>query len=88
MRNVADHRGWWWLSFADQDRPEGERFLGVLIVYGPTFGDAIDISWSRKLNPGGEVLGFGIDDVTMLRIEPKYRDRLLTRNEATAVSAC
>ncbi len=26
---------WWWLSFADDTRPEGDHFLGVAIVLAP-----------------------------------------------------
>lgn len=27
-------RCWWWLSFADADRPEGQQLLGVAVVRG------------------------------------------------------
>jgi hypothetical protein len=54
---MSDMRqGWWWLSFADPDRPEGERFLGVAIVEGDDAMDAMQTAWNLGCNPGGEIL--------------------------------
>jgi hypothetical protein len=35
-KEEAQHQelGWWWLSFVDPDKPDGQRFLGVTIVQG------------------------------------------------------
>ena len=72
---------WWWLSFCDERRPRGDRFLGVCIVQGDELADAIQEAWRLGCNPGGEVLGFPI-----LRGEwqpkKKWRGRLLTRAQA------
>lgn len=54
----------WWLSFADPDRPQGERFLGVSLIEiedepGADLRDRIKAvirkSWATGCNPGGEV---------------------------------
>lgn len=46
---------WWWLSFVDPDRPEGEKFLGACVVqaHGPVTA-GIE-SHAQKCNPGGQV---------------------------------
>lgn len=49
--------GWWWLSFADGDRPAGQQFLGVAVVRAPGFGLAVMRAHELKINPGGEVSG-------------------------------
>lgn len=47
----------YWLSFADPQRPKGERFLGAAVVEADTFAEAIKRSWSHGCNPGGEIQG-------------------------------
>jgi hypothetical protein len=54
--------GVFWLSFCDPDLPEGQRFLGVVIVRAKTFEDAVFISWKRKINPGGQIAFFSSTD--------------------------
>lgn len=46
---------WYWLSFCDPHKPEGEQFLGVCIVcaHGPM--SAVKTTHHLKINPGGEV---------------------------------
>lgn len=73
---------WWWLSFADGDRPKGEQFLGVAIVQSFGFGGALAETHRRKCNPGGEVDGSQLPDWVVP--PPEYRNRLLTREEALA----
>lgn len=55
-REEKDHLPlvWWWMSFVDPDRPEGERFLGACIVqaHGPVTA-GIE-SHAQKCNPGGQ----------------------------------
>lgn len=53
----------WWLSFADGTLPEGEQFLGVVLV-----DDCPGLAHARMRmvgcgvpSPGGEVRGFGFD---------------------------
>lgn len=50
----ADY-GYWWLSFADADLPEGSQFLGVAIVRAATMAHAIQTSHRLGCNPGGSV---------------------------------
>jgi hypothetical protein len=51
----------WWLSFVDEAKPEGERFLGVVLVDAWTFREAIDLSHQHKVNPGGQVAGWSVE---------------------------
>lgn len=70
---------WWWLSFADPDRPKGEQFLGVAIVRARGLGLAITRCHQLKINPGGQVQGYEIPpDV---KIVEGTADRLLSRKE-------
>lgn len=50
-------RTWWWLSFADGDRPAGDQFLGVCVVRGRDMREAVSRAWKLGCNPGGQVLG-------------------------------
>lgn len=70
--------GLWWLSFVDPDRPEGQRFLGVVIVQALGFGDAINVSFAKGLNPGGEIQGFQIE---MDYVPEALRNRLLKKRD-------
>jgi hypothetical protein len=45
----------WWLSFVDRARP-----LGVAIVPGRDFGEAVAAAWRAGCNPGGSVRGWRI----------------------------
>lgn len=40
-----------WLSFVDNERPVGEKFLGALIIYGRNLQHAVERAWSLGLNP-------------------------------------
>lgn len=46
---------WWWMSFVDPDRPEGERFVGACIVRAPGPVTAVIEAHAQKCNPGGQV---------------------------------
>lgn len=72
-------RGWWWLSFIDPRKPEGERFLGVAIVEGYGIATAALNAVDLKCNPGGEVAGCRIDADA---VPAKFRNRLLDKREA------
>lgn len=74
-----DHCGWWWLSFADTRRPEGDHLLGTAIVYGDGLAGALKQAWHRRINPGGEVLG---TPLTELVPTGEWRNRLLNRQQS------
>jgi len=60
----------WWLSFADPDKPEGQRFIGVAVVPcdTDTISRAADTAWKLGCNPGGEVLGMRLPDDIIERV--------------------
>ena len=69
---------WYWLSFIDPEAPDGEKFLGVAIVYAE--GPILAVRNSKRLgiNPGGEVAILEMDKPPA----PEYRERLLGDAEA------
>lgn len=46
---------YYWLSFCDADRDEGEQFLGGCLIDAEDVDDAIKKAHRRGCNPGGEV---------------------------------
>ena len=70
----------WWISFASE-----EGFLGVCIVEGVTFDDALQNAWSRGCNPGGEAQGTRIpieDAVGKWEMNHLYtKDELMARGD-------
>ena len=77
---------WWWLSFADGDRPKNEQFLGVAIVQARSLHEAIKAAWALGCNPGGQVMGADVPP----EIGPPpegYAGRLLSRVECEAMQA-
>ena len=57
-----------WLSFAGDD-----GFLGAVIADADSMVAAVKECHRRKINPGGEVLGFEIPDGADLRGMPKWK---------------
>lgn len=52
-----------WLSFADDDRPEGQQFLGACIIpEAADFLEAMTLAWVFGLNPGGQVAAVSFDN--------------------------
>jgi len=68
---------WMWLSFSE---PSG--WLGAAIVRGHDVCECCDEAWRLKINPGGECRGIAIQ---IENIPESYRNRLLNREEATAL---
>lgn len=75
-----------WLSFADGDRPEGERFLGVAIVRARQATEAARLAHELGINPGGEVAARGPFSEKLLP-PGNWTDRLLGKAEATELAA-
>lgn len=74
--------GLWWLSFVDNDRPEGDRFIGACIVEADGPVSAVREAHARGCNPGGEVSIMGpmpLDNAGPWTEET--RNRVLTRAE-------
>lgn len=79
---------YWWLSFADPERPAGAQFLGVAIVDAEDFIGAVLSARFGGYNPGGEVAGYQyIADGLDIDPPAEYLGRLLTKDEANAVDA-
>lgn len=74
---------WWWLSFADPDRPKGAQFLGAAIVQGRDIAEANQRAWTLKINPGGEVQGVIID--LIYEPAPGWGDRLMSKADVEAM---
>lgn len=74
---------WWWLSFADGDKPKGQQFLGVAVVHALGLGDATMQAHRLGINPGGEVLG--IPAPAWVKPPQEYTHRLLTKAEAQSL---
>lgn len=75
---------WWWLSFVDPDRPEGDQYLGAVLLKADDVAHALFCSHEKGLNPGGEIAMFEIPKEFEYRIEVNMNltHRLLTREEA------
>lgn len=61
VRAVADRTppAWWWLSFADPERPEGTQFLGACLVKASNVPMALRRAHELHINPGGQVAAWG-----------------------------
>jgi hypothetical protein len=70
---------WFWISFADPDKPEGDQFLGVVVVQGGGMQEAIQNAWSMGINPGGQVMAFELLDDEVP--DEQYRRRLMSKEE-------
>jgi len=80
LRKERDNPRWgaYWLSFADDEKPKGEQFLGVVVIKAPGFLHAVKRAWDLKINPGGEVLGNYMDEAEIEKAEMPY-DTLLSK---------
>lgn len=73
---------WVWLSFTDDELPEGEQFLGVVVCPGTLehIETTIAFLWKMGLNPGGQVM---VIEMPAEHMPPaKYLWRLLDKAEA------
>lgn len=62
----------WWLSFCDNARPSGHKFLGACIVQGGDMIEAVKNAHANGCNPGGEVRGHQIPELLVGRL-PAHR---------------
>jgi hypothetical protein len=77
--DLARPEQWFWLSFADPNKPPGSQFLGVAIVQGGGMGEAIQNAWTMGINPGGEVQAIPIPEEHVP--DEQYRRRLMPKKE-------
>ena len=68
-----------WLSFASE---ETGKNLGICVVEALTLDEALKKAWSLKLNPGGTVAGYSMDDEQFQKQKVEL-NRLYTRQEMT-----
>ncbi len=80
---MSTNIAWWWMSFADPALPKGEQFLGASIVKANTFLLAHVETKLRRLNPGGEVKGWGLSEAVAAQIPERFKYKLLTQAEIT-----
>ncbi len=69
----------WWLSFVDPELPQGERFLGVVILEATGYVEAIEVAHILGINPGGAVQGSELPPDYAPAAE--WRNRLLSAIE-------
>ena len=70
---------YWWLSFVDNRRPQGQRFLGATIVVAADVKDAVQEARRLGINPGGEVSL--IEFPAAVPPNPNWVNRLVSRAE-------
>src|SRR5438477_12296433 len=68
-----------WMSFVDPDKPEGQRFLGVVILRARSVTEGITLAHRLKINPGGEVIT--VELPPDCPVPEDYKGRLLTRED-------
>lgn len=73
---------WFYMSFVDNDRPKGDKFIGAIVAGGASFEDSLKETWIRKINPGGEIAFVEIPNDIMDKILPDDKFRLLSKSEA------
>lgn len=84
---------WYWMSFCDPDKPEGEQFLGVVIVDGGSEHPSVGIhmaavaAYATGCNPGGEVVAIQLPQWAVEHVVPAWSNRLLTRAEVAELDA-
>jgi hypothetical protein len=75
-----------WLSFCDNERPDGQKFLGCAAVQADSFKDAVLMAHLGGYNPGGEVVGAPIQGDLWTALPDIYKHRLLSKLEAVAIN--
>lgn len=75
---------WWWLSFIDPDREEGQQFLGICMVKATNNITACALAWDLGCNPGGQVAALEFPEGWAPK--PEYAETLFEGDEATRLS--
>jgi len=65
-----------WLSFCDTDKPEGEQFLGVIIINCLGLSHAILETHEMGINPNGEIMS---SVVNMADYKLEHFNKLLSK---------
>jgi hypothetical protein len=77
---------YYWLSFVDNDRPEGDRFIGGCMVEEASEWQALTITHVLGINPGGEVAIVAIDAAHEPGMLEKFQiNRLYSKAEIQAM---
>lgn len=71
---------WWWMSFVDNDRPEGDKFVGACIVQAHGVVTAAMQAHDKKCNPGGAVQAVPFPEHVDLS-DSGWINRVLTREQ-------
>lgn len=81
---------WQWLSFAHAGDPEvpgdTDRFLGVVVVEAADFLNAVKITHNLGVNPGGEVVGYPIEEQFLEAIPVEDRNRVLNKSDCDRIN--
>ncbi len=72
---------YYWLSFCDNNRPEGKQFLGGCIVEADGVGEAVEESWRWRCNPGGEIAIVEITEKYKLNVARFRLNHLYSKEE-------
>lgn len=72
---------WYWLSYVDPGKPEGQRFLGVCILFAPSLLAAPACAQLLNISPGGEVGIQELPEDAAAFFHPRWSLRLLSRAE-------
>jgi len=75
---ARNETAYYWLSFADTEKPVGQRFTGVIVTEALGFIHAVDKTHKMGINPGGEVLGDAYIPPAGIN---EFKDRLLQEAE-------
>lgn len=73
----------WWLSFCDDELPEGTQFLGATVAPGLDIAEAARAAWKNGTNPGGQTLGIPVPEHMRHHYEPLV-GKLMSRAECEA----
>ena len=77
----------WWLSFCDETRPEGSRFLGACMVHADGLVGAVQEAHRLGINPVGDVQAVEAEPERAAMVPASYVGRLMDRAECEAFDA-